>query len=79
MVRSPTLAEVERRALQLSHEERLWLIERLAQSLRGGPGRGRPDWAQQLAAMAADPDVQRELQQIAGEFAPTEMDGLKDS
>jgi hypothetical protein len=78
MTKSPALAAVEERALQLSHAERLWLIERLAQSLRVGPVGARPDWAQELAAMAADPEVQRELQQIAGEFAPTEMDGLQD-
>jgi hypothetical protein len=79
MTRSPALAEVERTALQLSHEERLWLIERLAQSLRAGRRGGQADWGQGLAAMAADPEVQRELRQIADEFAPTEMDGLQDS
>jgi Uma2 family endonuclease len=31
---------------------------------------------EQLAAMAADPDIQRELRQIDQEFRPTELDGL---
>jgi hypothetical protein len=76
MTRSPILAEVERRALELSEGERLWLIERLAQSLRTGTLGLQPDWPLGLSAMAADPEVQRELQHIADEFAATERDGL---
>ncbi len=30
----------------------------------------------QLAAMAKDPDIQREMRHIDDEFAPTESDGL---
>ena len=30
----------------------------------------------QLVAVANDPDIQREIQQIAGEFGVTESDGL---
>lgn len=36
----------------------------------------RPDWDADLAAMAADPDVQREIKEIEAEFMCTEMDGL---
>jgi hypothetical protein len=79
MTELSNLVEIERRALQLSDHERLWLIERLAHSLRAGLSSARPDWTQALAAMAADAEVQRELQQIAREFAPAEMDGLGDS
>jgi hypothetical protein len=32
-----------------------------------------------LAAMAADPDIQRELQSIEKEFAPAAADGLEPS
>ncbi|MHB8627079.1 MAG: hypothetical protein ACYDBJ_06920 [Aggregatilineales bacterium] len=32
----------------------------------------------QIAAMAADPDIQREIRQIQAEFASTDMDGLID-
>jgi hypothetical protein len=31
----------------------------------------------ELDAMAADPDIQRELRQIEAEFAGTEMDGME--
>jgi hypothetical protein len=33
----------------------------------------------QLAEMAADPDIQREIRLIQAEFAETEGDGLTDS
>ena len=36
------------------------------------------DIENQLAAMAADPDVQREIKRIEMEFAGTESDGLAD-
>jgi len=35
-------------------------------------------FAQDMAAMAADPAIQAENKGISGEFAGTEMDGLKD-
>jgi hypothetical protein len=35
------------------------------------------DIESQLAMMASDPDVQRELGKINEEFAPTELDGLE--
>jgi hypothetical protein len=37
----------------------------------------REDWDNDLAAMAADPEIQRELRQIEKEFRPTEADGLE--
>jgi hypothetical protein len=37
----------------------------------------RPAIDASLAAMAADPEIQRELEQIAQEFGQTEMDGLE--
>jgi hypothetical protein len=36
----------------------------------------RADIQAQLAAMAADPDIQREIRAIEAEFAGTELDGL---
>jgi len=36
----------------------------------------RADIQAQLAAMANDPDIQREMAQIASEFSTTELDGL---
>ncbi len=35
-----------------------------------------PDIESELAAMAADPDIQREIATIEDEFAETEADGL---
>ena len=35
------------------------------------------DWESELAAMAADPDVQRELREIRADFSGTEADGLE--
>ncbi len=59
---------------QLSPNEQLQIIKRVADLL------GRADQPQrieeQLAAMAADPDIQRELREIEAEFAGTETDGL---
>ena len=55
--------------------EQFQLIKRVADL----PGRAnQPQHIEdQLAAMAADPDIQREIRQIEAEFAGTETDGLK--
>jgi hypothetical protein len=54
------LSQLEERIHQLSLAEQLWLIERLAQRLREQLIVQSP-FEQQLAAMADDPDIQREL------------------
>jgi hypothetical protein len=72
------LAEIERQVSRLPYEEQLWLIERLAHNLRQSPRSAPPVVVNDLAAMAADPDIQRELREIAAEFAGTEMDGLEE-
>jgi len=66
------LVEIERQLQQLSSDEQLWLIERLVQALRRHYAPTQADWAGQLAAMAADPEIQRELRQIDDEFGPLE-------
>jgi hypothetical protein len=71
------LTSLERQARQLSPAEQLWLIERLVHSLRQRSTNAQPSIEQQLAQMAADPEIQRELRDIAGEFAVTEADGLE--
>jgi len=70
------LSQIEERIHQLSLAEQLWLIERLAQRLRTQliPQTMVEDV---LATMAADPDIQRELQCIEEEFAPAAADGLE--
>ena len=72
------LSQIEERIHQLSLAEQLWLIERLAQRLREQLIVHSP-FEQQLAAMADDPDIQRELQRIEEEFAPAAADGLEPS
>ena len=61
------VSHIEERIAQLSLAEQLWLIERVAQCLRehlGAPSA----FDQPLVAMAADQDVQQELQ-------PSEAEG----
>jgi hypothetical protein len=70
MTHPDLLAQIEHQIDRLSPDERLWLIERLARGLR------QPA-ADDLAAMAADADVQHELRRINEEFAATEEDGLE--
>jgi hypothetical protein len=79
MAQSIVLAQIEQAIQQLSDEERLLLIERLAQGLRRRARDDQPEVRAALAQMAADPEMQRELTQIAEEFAVTEMDGLERS
>ena len=59
---------------QLSAHEQLQIIKRVA-DLLGRANQPTHNEAQ-LAAMAADPNIQRELRQIEAEFAGTETDGL---
>ena len=72
------LSQIEEHIRQLSLIEQLWLIEHLAQHLRAqllAPQTSEDA----LAAMAADPDIQREIQAIEEEFAPAAADGLESS
>jgi len=68
--------QIEADIRQLSLAEQLLLMEHLAHCIREHTLRPRPALTDQLAAMASDPDIQRELQQIEAEFAGTETDGL---
>ncbi len=72
------LGEIEKRIGLLTKDEQLWLIERLAKRLRHGQVRRMPPRAADLAAMAADPQIQAELRKIEAEFRGTETDGLED-
>ena len=72
----PALSQIEEHITQLSLDEQLWLIARIAQRLRTQLVAQNPLDAQ-LAAMAADPEIQNELRAIAEEFASAEADGLE--
>ena len=70
------LSQIEERIHQLSLAEQLWLIERLAQRLREQLIT-QNTFEDALTAMAADPEIQRELRCIEEEFAPAAADGLE--
>jgi hypothetical protein len=74
-----TLSVIERQLDDLTPAEQIQLIERISQRLRTTL-RAPPDPGDdsELAAMAADPDIQREIRTIAREFAEAEADGLRD-
>jgi len=69
------LSQIEERIHQLSFAEQLWLIERVAQRIREQLV-AQSAFEHQLVAMAADLDIQQELQRIEEEFAPFAADGL---
>ena len=62
------------RVQRLKTHEQLQIIKRVADLL--GRAEQPPRSDAQMAAMAADPNMQRELRQIEAEFAGTETDGL---
>jgi hypothetical protein len=76
MQQSATFERLEAELDNLSWVEQVWLLERLAHRIREQAPVVSPDLDRQLAAMAEDPDIRRELRQIAEEFAPTEDDRL---
>lgn len=67
---------VEADVRHLSLTEQLKLMQRLAQFIQEQTIRQQQIVESQLVAMAADPDIQRELRLIEAEFAVTESDGL---
>jgi hypothetical protein len=73
---SSSLEEIERQLPQLSFEERVTLIERLARTLRRSHNPLPLGWSGALALMAEDPDIQRETREIDEEFAAALRDGL---
>mgnify|MGYP001343349428 FL=1 len=69
------LSEIEAHIDELSVAEQLALLEYVAQRLRKNLG-AQSNLDTDLALMAADPDIQRELREINEEFASMEADGL---
>ncbi|MCE7988354.1 MAG: hypothetical protein DYG89_44920 [Caldilinea sp. CFX5] len=70
------IEQIEDEINQLPFADQLWLAERMIHRLRLHTQVARPSLESQLAAMARDPDIQRELREIEMEFAGTEGDGL---
>jgi hypothetical protein len=54
----------------------LSLLERLVHRARVSVSGRRDTWEADLAAMASDPKMRRELSRINAEFGATEADGL---
>ena len=75
MMNLAALSQIEERISQLSLAEQLWLIERVAQRIRE-KFVAQNAFDQQLAAMAADQEMQQELRRIEEEFAHATADGL---
>jgi hypothetical protein len=69
------LSHIEESIYQLSLAEQLLLIERVAQRIREKLV-AQSTLDQQLAAMAADQEMQHELRSIEEEFAHAAADGL---
>ena len=70
------LSEIESEFARLSPQAQLSLLERLVHRARMTVA-GGDSWESDLAEMAADPEVQRELRRTNVEFGITEADGLE--
>jgi hypothetical protein len=73
---TPALTDIESEFARLSPEAQLSLLERLVHRTRVAVSARRDTWEADLSAMAADPEMQRELRSITAEFGVTEADGL---
>ncbi|HKV39784.1 MAG TPA: hypothetical protein VJX67_11275 [Blastocatellia bacterium] len=79
------LARIEKSFKGLPVSDQLLLIERLVHQVRQDPSaevahmdeKIAQDLDTQLALMANDPEIQRELAEIEKEFAATSADGLE--
>ncbi len=74
-MKSSMLQKIEQQLPLLSPDEQLRLLECLVQHLRK-PAQ-RADFAAEMAAMAADPEIQAEIRQIEAEFSVADEDGLE--
>jgi hypothetical protein len=74
---STPMTEIEKQIDELSLDEQLRLLERLASRVRRRASEKSNGIGSDLAAMATDPDIQRELRAIEEEFRITEADGLE--
>lgn len=69
------LSEIEQNIMSLSTNEQLLLISRVAEKLRK-KNVAETDFEYELAEMANDVDIRRELKEIEEDFRYTELDGL---
>ena len=75
------LPQIEKSIEALPHEQQLKLIEKIVQRLRRelptSNNQEQTEFERQLEKMAADFQIQSELQSINDEFSETESDGLE--
>ena len=69
------LSEIEQNILRLPADEQLLLISRIAEKLRKKV-ETHSEFENQLAEMANDKEIQKELREIESDFRRTEFDGL---
>ena len=69
------LSQIEAEILELPADQQLRLISRVAEKL-SKKAENPTDFDMELAEMANDPDIQRELREIDRDFRITELDGL---
>ena len=74
---NPIFSQIKDGFNQLSVSEQLLLIEHLVHLAHEATLKDRDDLDQHLALMAADPEIQSELQSIEREFSFAEADGLE--
>ena len=72
----PSISEIESQFARLPTEGQLSLLERLVHKLRQNFEAHQESWEAELSAMAADPEMQKELSLINTEFRAAEADGL---
>ncbi|MBI4025320.1 MAG: hypothetical protein HY360_10100 [Verrucomicrobia bacterium] len=77
LMSTPAFSEIERAFARLSTEAQLSLLERLVHRARVAVSGCQDTWEADIAAMAADPEIQQELSRIKAEFGATEADGLE--
>jgi hypothetical protein len=68
--------QIENQFSKLPPATQLGVLERLVHQMRENLSFRDEEWESQLAAMASDPDMQRELAHAKSEFGTTENDGL---
>jgi hypothetical protein len=74
---SSAIREIESQFAQLPPAVQLSVLERLVHRMRESAAAQHEEWESGLSAMAADPEMQRELSRISAEFSATEADGLE--
>lgn len=65
---TPTFKQIESEFARLSPEAQLSLLERLVHQVRQSISAHSVNWDTELSAMAADPEVRRELDRINAEL-----------